>query len=265
MSQQLAQVGTSTTAFGKTERRDAWWVSPLLVGLGFGAFIVYTTYRALSNQYYEVGPMVGQAHLLSPFYSPLIKPEWLPAWFSPAIFILWGPGGFRATCYYYRKAYYRAYFADPPACAVGEPRGHSYKGETRLLLFQNLHRFFLYVALIIWSVLIYDAVLTMIWPTADGGHEFGFSVASIVFWTNIVLLGMYQLGCHSLRHLVGGKLDCFDCEKFTGKARYQAWRGVTWLNVDHMRWAWLSLISVALVDVYVLLVATGVISDYRIF
>ena len=54
--------------------------------------------------------------------------------------ILWAPGGFRLTCYYYRGAYYKAFWADPPSCAVGEPR-KSYWGERSFpLILQNVHR-----------------------------------------------------------------------------------------------------------------------------
>ena len=58
------------------------------------------------------------------------KPAWWPALlpFSPALLILPFPGLFRFTCYYYRGAYYKAFWADPPSCAVGEPR-KSYWGE----------------------------------------------------------------------------------------------------------------------------------------
>ena len=72
---------------------------------------------------------------LSPFYSPELfgdsphswfgpKPGVWPAWlpFSPALLILPIPGFFRLTCYYYRGAYYKAFWADPPSCTVGEPR-----------------------------------------------------------------------------------------------------------------------------------------------
>ena len=56
------------------------------------------------------------------------------------------PACFRFTCYYYRGAYYKAFWADPPACAVGEPR-KSYRGENSFpLILQNVHRYFLYVA-----------------------------------------------------------------------------------------------------------------------
>ncbi len=54
--------------------------------------------------------------------------------------------GFRLTCYYYRKAYYRAFWQSPPACAVAEPHG-KYTGETRFpLIMQNVHRYFFYAA-----------------------------------------------------------------------------------------------------------------------
>src|ERR1700694_1468884 len=137
--------------FGRTARRDAWWLQPLLVFIGLGSFVVYSTWAALQGAHYTYGPY------LSPFYSPELfgasphswfgpKPAWWPSWlvFSPAILILWAPGGFRLTCYYYRGAYYKAFWADPPSCTVGEPRS-KYRGERSLpLSLQNVHRYFLY-------------------------------------------------------------------------------------------------------------------------
>ena len=149
----------------------------------------------------------------------------MPAWISPAFLILWAPGGFRVTCYYYRKAYYRAFFLDPPACAVGEPR-KSYRGETRLLLFQNLHRYFLYLALIFLVLLAIDVVHACLWPTADGGLTFGISVGTLVLAANVTLLTLYTFSCHSLRHLVGGNVDCFSCVAL-GQARYKLWKGAS--------------------------------------
>ena len=121
--------------FGQTSRRDAWWLSPTAVFLGFGAFLVYANWAAFQNSHYTYGPYI------SPFYSPELfgssphalfgpKPSWYPSFlpFSPALFILWIPGLFRVTCYYYRGAYYKSFWADPPACAVSEPR-KSYLGE----------------------------------------------------------------------------------------------------------------------------------------
>ncbi len=248
---------------GATQRADAWWVGPLATALGLGAFIVYATLRAFSNVDYHLGEgtevLPDHAYLLSPFYSPLIVLPWLPAWLSPAVLILWAPGGFRVTCYYYRKAYYRAYFLDPPACAVGEARGHRYLGETRLLLFQNLHRYFMYLALIFLVILSTDIVYSCIWP--DG---FGISVGTLILLANVALLAVYTFSCHSLRHLVGGNVDCFSCVALGG-ARYRLWTGVSVLKRNHMLWAWMSLFSVAFADFYVWMAASGRLTDLRIF
>src|SRR3954449_5851627 len=163
----------------KTQRRDAWWAGPLVTGLVLGSFVVYTTFRIFQNAYFHFGDgteiLPDHSYVLSPMYSPLlVLPDWVPKWVSPAMLILWMPGGFRLTCYYYRKAYYRAFFLDPVGCAVGEPnmycgvpRGHDYKGETRLLSFQNLHRYFMYIALVFLVLLFLDFVDACKWPILD--------------------------------------------------------------------------------------------------
>src|SRR5215813_2594271 len=224
---------------GKTARRDAWWVEllPALVLLnGFG---LYATWRAFEGKFYEWGPY------LSPFYSPLIDPQHHLWPYSPALLILVGPLGFRATCYYYRKAYYRAFFWDPPACAVAEPR-RSYSGETKFpFILQNLHRYFLYLAILFLVFLWKDVVLAF---NFDG--HFGIGVGTIVLLVNVTLLSIYTLSCHSLRHLAGGKLDCFSCSTF-GKPRHSAWSFLTSLNERHMWFAWCSLITVGLADFYI--------------
>ena len=242
-------------AFGATLRRDAWWIGPALTALVLGGFGIYATWAAAVGTNYEWGPY------LSPFYSPLIKTSWWPL--SPAFLILVFPLGFRTTCYYYRKAYYRAFFLDPVACAVGEPR-HAYRGETKFpFILQNLHRFFMYAAVIFIFILGYDVILAMRWPDAGGGTQFGVGVGTLVMAVNVVLLASYTFGCHSLRHLIGGGVDCFSCAR-AGKARFEAWRGVSALNRHHQLFAWCSLFSVALTDVYIRLCAMGVIHDIRI-
>ena len=239
------------SGFGTTTRRDAWWLELIPVIIILGGFGIYATWRAFENNFYEWGPY------LSPFYSPLIKTSWWPL--SPAVLILWGPLGFRATCYYYRKAYYRAFFLDPPACSVGEPRSHKYRGETAFpLILQNLHRYFLYVALIFLVILWYDAIHAF-W--FDG--SFGIGVGSLVLLANIILLSLYTFSCHSLRHIVGGNVDCFSCV-VAGGPRHTAWRGASFLNEHHMLFAWMSLFSVGLADFYIRLVASEAISDLRL-
>jgi len=246
----------------ETSRPDAWWVVPLLTALGLLGFVVYATWAALQGSHYTYGSY------LSPFYSPEIfgdsphalfgpKPSWFPAWlpFSPALFILWAPAGFRLTCYYYRGAYYKALWADPPACAVGEPR-KSYLGERSFpLVMQNVHRYFLYLALGFIAVLAVDAYKAM-W--FEG--RFGVGVGTLVLCANVFLLSGYTLGCHSLRHLVGGGRDLLS----DSKARKSCYDCVSALNRRHMLWAWCSLVCVASADVYVRLCSMGVIDDLRI-
>lgn len=281
----MAQTETASQAgpavgsgLGATDRTDNWWIGPLAVGLGFGAFIIYSTGRAIAGcftdtYFYGLDTkhlFETHAHVISPFFSPRFL---LPApldWVSPAFFILWAPGGFRLTCYYYRKAYYRAFFFDPPGCAVGEPsslcgvkRELAYKGETKLLLFQNLHRYFMYVALIFIGILSYDVILACIWPDGQGGHKFGVSVGTLVLAATTTLLALYTFSCHSLRHLIGGRINCFSRVAF-GESRYKAWSVISKLNEHHMFWAWVSLFMVGFADFYVWMVASGRWEDYII-
>ncbi|MFY9530710.1 MAG: hypothetical protein WBC04_10265 [Candidatus Acidiferrales bacterium] len=239
--------------FGSTLRRDAWWAEILPAFVVLSAFGIYATFRAFEGKFYEWGPY------LSPFYSPLIDPEhrWWP--FSPALLILGGPLGFRATCYYYRKAYYRAFFLDPPACAVSEGGSRSYRGETAFpFILQNVHRYFFYIALIFLAFLWRDAIVGFVFP-----EGFGIGVGSLVLLVNIVLLTLYTFSCHSLRHLAGGKLDCFSCTTF-GPPRYTAWRWVSALNERHMLFAWVSLFAVGFTDLYIRMVAAGFLKDIRL-
>jgi hypothetical protein len=246
-------VPATKSGLGSTLRRDAWWVEVLPVIVVLGGFGLYATLRAFEGKFYEWGPY------LSPFYSPLIDANHRWWKLSPAILILGGPLSFRATCYYYRKAYYRAFFLDPPSCAVGEPQ-RKYSGETKFpFILQNLHRYALYLAIIFLAFLWKDAVQAFFF---DG--KFGMGVGTLVLLVNICLLTTYTLSCHSLRHLAGGKLDCFSCATF-GKPRHAAWRGLTFLNERHMLFAWLSLFSVGFADFYVRLVSSGAIQDVRIF
>ncbi|MEX1022751.1 MAG: succinate dehydrogenase [Dehalococcoidia bacterium] len=250
----MAQATEAQQRYGATQRTDRWWLEPALVGIGLFLFVVYSSISGFAGDnfdwHFEAGPY------LSPFFEPLIRPGWLPSWISPAVFILWAPLGFRLTCYYYRRAYYRSYFMSPPACMVREPAG-SYSGESRFpLILQNAHRFFLYVALLFVPVLWYGAIKSFWLP----GEGLGFGLGTLILSANAFLLMMYTFGCHSLRHLVGGQLDCFSCTNFT-RTRRKAWDLVTVANEKHRMWAWFSLVSVGVSDLYVRLVANGVVTD----
>lgn len=179
---------------------------------------------------------------------------------SPAFLILWAPAGFRLTCYYYRGAYYKAFWGDPPSCTVGEPR-KSYRGEAKFpLILQNVHRYFLYLALAFIFLLAHDVWKAMWFTGPDGTTSFGIGVGTIVLALNVVFLGGYTLGCHSLRHLVGGRRDCLS----QSPARLKSYNCVSCLNRGHMRWAWTSLVWVAFSDVYVRLCSMGIWTDWRI-
>jgi hypothetical protein len=192
-----------------------------------------------------------------------MKPGWIPAWipFSPALLILWAPAGFRFTCYYYRGAYYKAFWADPISCAVGEPR-KGYRGEKKLpLVLQNLHRYFLYLALLFLIVLAYDAYEAMWFTNAAGKTSFGIGVGTIVLTANVVCLGLYTFSCHSLRHLIGGYRD----ELSKNKVQKSCYDCVSGLNKRHMLFAWISLFVVGFSDIYVRLCSMGVWHDLRFF
>ncbi|WP_093896860.1 hypothetical protein [Streptomyces sp. Ncost-T10-10d] len=246
-------------------RTDRWWLAPALTAGGLLAFIVYSTWRAFSNADYYAAPYV------SPFYSPCLAencapmrhgPNWelFGNWWglSPALLILIFPLGFRLTCYYYRKAYYRGFWASPPACAVAEPHT-KYTGETRFpLIMQNIHRYFFYAAVPVAGILTYDTVLSFRDEHYAWGHM---GLGSLIFLANITLIWAYTLSCHSCRHIIGGRLRHFSKHP----VRYRLWGWVGRLNARHMLLAWASLISVALADFYVCLVASGAFDDPRFF
>lgn len=254
--------------FGYTSRQDAWWAKPLLTFIGLSAFVVYVTWAALQGMHYYSGPY------LSPLYSPELfgdsphswfgpKPGWWPGFmpWSPALLVLWAPGLFRLTCYYYRGAYYKSFWADPPSCTVSEPR-KKYRGENSFpLIIQNIHRYFMYIALFFIIFLSID-VWKALWfaDPVTGQKSFGIGVGTLVLAINVILLGGYTFGCHSLRHMVGGFMD-----RLSGKpVRLTMYKCVSCLNRKHMLWAWMSLFWVGFTDIYVRLCSMGIWIDWRI-
>jgi len=263
-----ATVPITRQRFLATRRRDAWWVKPLVILIILGSFVVYSTWAAFQNAHYTFGPY------LSPFYSPELfgssphaifgpKPGWWPGVvpFSPALLILPFPALFRFTCYYYRGSYYKSFWADPPGCSVGEPR-NTYLGERSFpLILQNVHRYFMYVAVVFLFILSYDAWKAMWWTdAATGTVRFGIGLGTVLLIVNVVCLTGYTLGCHSLRHIVGGFRNQFS-KKPLFKTPYKC---VTCLNGVHHRWAWVSLFTVAGSDIYIRMCSMGLLHDLRI-
>ncbi len=262
----------------QTLRRDRWWIEPIVYAIGLGGFVLYSLYAVFSQfftgvEYYTgVGAAAGNTgtDYLSPLFSPCISSNCpagaqmfhasfgVPDVLSPGLIVLIFPLLFRTTCYYYRKAYYRSFWFSPPACAVTEPH-RRYTGERRFpLILQNTHRYWWYFAVLFVLILGYDAVIAFYFPATDTqASGLGFGVGTAVLVINVVLLAGYTFGCHSCRHIMGGKLNNFS----EHPVRYRYWQAVSWLNGKHMQWAWASLIWVALADVYVRLVASGIIID----
>ena len=252
----------------RTLRTDKWWLEPLITFAVLISFVIYATFRAFENAHYFAEP------LISPFYSPCLStacvegasllgtPIGTIAIFglviSPALFILIFPLGFRMTCYYYRKAYYRSFWMSPPACAVAEPH-EKYTGETRApLIMQNAHRWFFYAGLVFNVLLTIDAVLAFKNPEGQWGHM---SVGTLVLLLNATLLWGYSASCHTCRHTIGGRLRNFSKHPI----RYKAWSVVSVLNHKHQNFAWISLFGVAFADVYVRAVASGAITNFYFF
>ena len=238
----------------------------LLTNLGLAAFIIYATVRA----FWRTSYWVPEYHYLTPFYSPCVSTScetgashfgvWFGEfpWFIPLAavslpFLL----GFRLTCYYYRKAYYRSVWQSPPACAVAEPHS-SYTGETRLpLIMQNLHRYFFYAAVVVSVINSYDAILAFHSDKTASG--FGFGLGNVILVVNVILLWIYTVSCHSCRHVTGGRLKHFSSHP----VRYWIWTQVSKLNTRHMLFAWITLGTLMITDFYIMLVASGTISDLR--
>ena len=233
-----------------------------------GFMIIYATWRGLMEAdfwfFEEFGRSSGNqtmaienqgSHVLSPLFSPLIYPDetsWIPRelwWMSPAMFILIFPAGFRGTCYYYRKAYYRAFFQQPTGCAVSKP-WNEYKGENGLLVVQNLHRMFMYVAVIYLPILTYDFWLSINFHDSGGAHYFGISVGSLILLLNVIMLSGYTFGCHAFRHVVGGGSNHWTGTPIN-RVKYVMWRFSTKLNERHKDWALYSLFWVMLTDFYI--------------
>ncbi len=220
------------------------WVYPTLVVVLLSAFSVYAAWVVLFFPNGRYGPY------LSPFTSPEIHVTVAGFAIPTGIWIFWVPLGFRLSCYYYRKAIFRGYLWHPRSCAAHEPGRGTYRGETRFFLYNNLHRFALYVTVAQVAVLWYDAIAAFVF-----GAGLHLGLGNLLLLVNVVCLSAYTFGCHALRHLAGGGLDCLSCHR----VRHQLWRGVTVLNVRHDLWAWISMFTVWGMDLYIRLLLTGVI------
>lgn len=257
----------------RTLRKDRWWLSPVMMFVTITAWVAYATVRSMMGSSF----WVEKYHYLTPFYSPCVSkgcpadaatigrflPEHLPFFFPYALISLPFLLGFRLTCYYYRKTYYRAFWLTPAACAVPDKSPArkapgAYSGETRIpLILQNTHRYFWVFAMILSIVNTWDAIEAF--HGKDGG--FGIGLGTIILWVNLLLLWAYTVSCHSCRHIMGGRLKTFS----KAPIRYWLWTQIGKLNNRHGQLALITLATLVVTDAYVALVAHGSFSDLRIF
>jgi hypothetical protein len=228
--------------------------------LGTAAFLglltAYAMWAAFQTAHFAVGSYI------SPLYSPCIAADCgahanvviIGSWWkwSPALLVVSVPIGVRATCYYYRKLYYRSFWLSPPACGVSD--GHQrYSGESRFpLILQNLHRYFWAASVLVAMMLTFDAVNAFRQP---GG--IGLGIGTILIAANASAFWGYVLSCHACRHLVGGGLR----SQAAHPLKHRLWKLTSKLNTRHGMFALISLPLVMVTDGYIRLVSAGVFSD----
>ena len=184
---------------------------------------------------------------------------YIDPFYSPTILVLPFVGLYRLTCYAYRKDYNRHVFKHPLVCtAYGrlDDSTRKYTGETSMFMkAENLHRYFLYVAIAILPFFYYDFYISLFYA----GY-FILRLGSVILLLNALFITMYVLSCHSFRSLIGGRKDCYSCMA-GGKGVNKVYRAQSRLNAHHEAIAWLSLIFIIFVDLYLRGLAAGLPID----
>ncbi len=188
---------------------------------------------------------------------------YIDPFYSPTIIIIPLPTLFRLTCYAYRKDYHRHLFQHPLGCdneSRGERESRKYTGE-RNAIFQlwNFHRYFLYAGLLILPFFYYDFFHSL---TYAGG--FTVRLGSLVLLANIIAVTAWTLSCHSLRHIIGGNLDCYSCVR-GGQVRKSIFDVQSRWNAHHEAIAWASLLAFFFTDLYLRALQAGLPLDLHFF
>lgn len=195
------------------------WTFILIIAVGSYALITY-----------PVGVISGY---VDPFY-------------SPTVLIVPIPGLFRLTCYAYRKDYHRHLFHHPMSCDNPErddKATRKYTGEKNaVFLFENLHRYFLYAGILILPFFYYDFYKSLVFMDS-------LRLGSLILLANALTLTAWTLSCHAFRHLIGGRIDCYSCTP-GGKVSNFLWIKQSWWNSHHEALAWISLLTIIFVDLY---------------
>lgn len=247
-----------------------WWFKPLLQGLVIIIFVAYTTATLFFSSVFGDGKF---GNYRSPIFDIDVPQSVLNALHWPAnnpflptaLLVLWVPIGYRATCYYMRRIYYRSFFGNPPACATNgvDFRRGKYTGERFLpFILNNYHRYFLYAAIVV--ALIHWIELPNAFNMGTSSHyQFGIGVGTIIIALDTLLLTFYVLSCHAFRHLFGGGSNCYSCSSLK-TAEHKTWKVISVLNEYHGTFFWLSLISVMVADFYIRLLVPGNVFGFTI-
>ena len=194
-----------------------------------------------------VFPVKEYAGYIDPFYSPTVL-------IIPII------GMFRLTCYAFREDYNRHLFKHPmrcPALPGADSSKRAYTGETSLFMkLENYHRYFMYAALAVLPFFYYDLFVSLTYSGA-----LVLRAGSMLMGIDVVLLTLYVFSCHSVRSLVGGRNDCYGCGH-AAAVRKNVYDSQSFLNRHHRAFAWLSLLSIIAVDLFIRALAAGVRIDF---
>jgi len=208
----------------------------------FYSFVFLIAFTIVMLLEFPVKPYHG---IIDPFY-------------SPTILVLPFVGLFRLTCYAYRKDYHRHIFKHPVSCALdnrGDSALRDYTGETKFFRVENLHRYFMYFGVAILPFFFYDFYLSI---TFGGGLII--RLASLILLANAIMVTLWVFSCHAVRHLTGGRMDCYGC-RFAGKQKNSFFNLQSKFNSHHEALAWSSLILFVFVDLYIRALSAGIPLD----
>lgn len=182
--------------------------------------------------------------------------------YSPTVLVIPVVALFRISCYAYRKDYYRHVFRHPLACIDGirfDDNRKGYSGEKTFFGLNNYHRYFLYAGIALLPFFYYDFYVSLTYIPG----EFILRLGSLLIIINAIFLTLWTLSCHAFRHLTGGHVDCFSC-KAAGNARKKFFNGQSALNRYHEQFAFISLIIVIGVDLYIRGLMAGLPLDFTL-
>ena len=157
----------------------------------------------------------GGAHYLSPFYSPDLQSCGTRRRRSPyAFLVIWVPLGFRAHVLLLPQGVLPGVL--PRAAGLRgrrAPRGAATAARRRCRSScRTCTATSCYLATIVLGFLWYDAIRAFFFRR-DGRSSSASASARWCCSPTWSLLSLFTFGCNSVRHLVGGRLDCFTCSR----------------------------------------------------